>query len=81
VGFRVVSDLVAHASAKGELTTVLKFGVKLSFGTQKYVPLHTPMVCEITRCVLNHPHANFPEVLSSPISEPRDALVFGSPDL
>lgn len=62
MGLRVNGDLVAHSRMQRETASILKFGVKLAFKTQQNMTLHAPMVCKVSRRVLNHPHAQVTEL-------------------
>lgn len=45
----VVCNLVTHARPERELAPVREFRVELAFEAQEDVPLHAPVICEITR--------------------------------
>jgi hypothetical protein len=55
--------------------------VQLAVDAQDYVTLAAPMICEITRRVLNHANADVPKVLSAPVGQSGFAFVLGSLDL
>jgi hypothetical protein len=81
VRFCVVCDLVAHTRIQRELATVSEFCVQLAVDTQDDVTLAAPMICEITRRLINHANADVPKVLSAPVGQPGFAFVLGSLDL
>ena len=66
MGFLVIGDLIARARRQREDLSALELSDQLAFQDQKNVPLGAPVICEITRRILNHPHTHLAESASSP---------------
>src|SRR5712691_4770395 len=58
VRVRAVRDLVARPGREREGPAVLQLGRELAFDAQDDVPLLAPVVREVARRVLHHPHAD-----------------------
>jgi hypothetical protein len=54
----IVGNLVTHAGHERELASILKFGLKVSFDTEKDVAFDAPMVGNVPRRILDAPYAN-----------------------
>ena len=75
MGFGLICDLVAHARPKGESAAVFELSVQLALDAEKNVAFAAPVVGEVARRVLNHSHANGPELLRAPVCDTAFALV------
>ena len=67
MGFLVIGDLIARARRQPEDLSALEFSHQLAFQDEKNVPLGAPVICEITRRILNHPHTHLAESAGSPV--------------
>jgi len=65
----IVGDLIAHAWFENEHPTVLELSVQLTLETQKNVSFHAPVVCQVTRRILDHPDSDIAEVLGAPTGD------------
>lgn len=81
VGFLVIGDLIARARRQCEDLSAFEFSHQLAFQDEKNVPLGAPVICEITRRILNHPHTHLTESAGSPAgrSTLRRVLARGDP--
>ena len=70
----------SNAGLEPELPTVLEFGMQFSLSAQQYLALDAPMICKIAGHVLDHPDADVPESLSSPVGQADFTFVFGTLD-
>lgn len=61
-----IRDLIAHARAQPKHATIRELGFEISGHTEQDVALLTPMVGAIVRGVLDHPHADRPEMARPP---------------
>ncbi|MNY59011.1 hypothetical protein D3C86_1954120 [compost metagenome] len=77
----LVGNLIAHAGFQHEHPPVGEFRRHLAFKAQKDMTLFAPVVGQITRRVLDHPHPNAAEMLRPPGRMARVALVHGRFDL
>jgi hypothetical protein len=68
---RAIRDLIAHARRECEHAAVSQCGAEFAFETQQYMPFLAPVIGEITRRVLDHPHAEFAEPLGAPACSVR----------
>ena len=80
MGLGLVGHLVAHAWLEQKLPAIFELGVQLSLEAKQDVALGAPMIGQVTRRVLHHPHPDVPELLRAPIGGPGDAFMFGGLD-
>lgn len=73
----MIRNLVTHTGTQRIDSSVLKFGLKLSFDAQQNMPFDTPMIGEVVRRVLNHADSNWAELACLPIGLARLAGVLG----
>src|ERR1051326_2647734 len=71
---RTVGHLVAHTGRQLESAAVFQFGLELAIEAKEDVTLLAPMVRDIARRILDHPHADAAEFTRAPR---RDAGVAG----
>ncbi len=61
-----IGHLVAHARLERERAAVLEIGVQFAVDAKKDVALLAPMVGDVTRRVVDHPHADLAELPGAP---------------
>jgi len=66
MGFLMIGNLVTGARRQCENLSALELSHQLAFQHEENVPFGTPMICEIARRVLNHPHPHLTESAGSP---------------
>jgi len=66
MGFLMIGNLVAGARRQCENLSVAELSHQLAFQHEENVPFGTPVICEIARRVLNHPHPHLTESAGSP---------------
>ncbi len=64
--FSAVRNLIAHPFREHKAAAVAKLRFEFAGETEENVPFLAPMICEVAGRVLDHPHANRPEVASAP---------------
>lgn len=73
----MIRHLVTYTGTQCIDTSVLKFGLKLSFDAQQNMPFDTPMIGEVVCRVLNHADSNGTELACPPIGRARLAGMLG----
>src|SRR5215213_7491913 len=75
-----VAHLVAHPRLEDDDAAVLQLGVDLALEAEHDVSLLAPMIGDVAGRVLDHPDADFAELLRPPEGDPGDAGVLARGD-
>jgi len=73
--FGMIRDLIAGARRQVKMPTVFKFGMQGAAQAQQDVAFFAPMVCQVSRTVLNHSHPNRAKLACAPKGFARGARV------
>jgi hypothetical protein len=68
-----IGDLVARPRGQAESAAILELGRELARHAEQDVSLLAPVICDVTGCVLDHPHPDVAEDPRSPEREPSFA--------
>src|SRR5829696_6732505 len=80
VRFLAVRDLVAHPGLEDDDAAVLQLGVDLALEAEHDVSLLAPVIGDVAGRVLDHPDADFAELLRPPEGDSGDAGVLARGD-